>query len=165
MNSLTVFAVALAFAAAANAEEKESITERIGDLGKSLATSAKATRTRSAATYGSSVRVVLAKDSTIAAGAFRDYGEVPVDFGGAENVSISISAPGSNLTATTILVTWAAPDEYFVVTDFIKGSAFDIKEQGGRTVPVYGPALRIWVANDGTAPVTIRQLAVYAFLH
>ena len=164
MRLLTVF-TALALATASMAQETGSIINKIGDLGKAAAVQGKASGARSTASYGSSVRIVLAKESTIQPGSFKDYGEVPADFNGANDISVSISAPNSNLTGTTIVVAWAAPEEYFVATDLIKGTTLSSREQGGARVPVYGSALRIFVANDGTAPITIRQLAVYAFIH
>ncbi len=147
------------------AKPSTSVLANIGDLGKAAARKVKPGGVRSAVSYGSSVRTVLASESTIEAGNFKDYGEVPIDFAGAENLAVSISASNGSLVGITILVAWAAPDEYFVATDFIKGSSLVSKMGGGGRVPVYGPGLRILVANDGTAPVTIRQLAVYAFLH
>jgi len=149
----------------ANAQEQESVIAKIGDLGKGRAVSAKSGSTRSTVSNGSYVRMVIASDSTIQPGKFEDYGEVPADFGGAENLAVSISATSGSLTGTIIMIGWAAPNEYFVATDLIKGTSLVDKTMGGARVPVHGPALKILVGNDGTAPVTIRQLAIYAFLH
>jgi hypothetical protein len=163
----------LALAVTVSAQEKrenqknQKLIDKIGDLGQAAVKNTKAAITRSATSYGTSSREVVARDSTIQAGAFQDYGEVPIDFSGAENLAVSITAPNSNLSGLTILIAWAGPGEYFVVTDFIKGgsSAFPSSTMGGARVPVYGSALKILVANDGPAPITIRQLAVYTFIH
>ena len=161
---IATFITALALTTAGIAEE-DKLLDRIGDLGKASPTRSKASGSRSAAAYGSSIRIVVASESTILPGAFRDYGEIPADFSGAEDVAVSISAPDSNLSGTTILVAWAAPNEYFVVTNKIQGSTLVTNLSGGARVPVYGSALRIIVANDGKEPITIRQLAAYAFVH
>ena len=169
---LTVVAVTLALAVNMSAQEKrenqnQKLIEKIGDLGQAAVKPTRAAITRSVTSSGTSTRQVVAKDSTIQPGAYQDYGEVPIDFSGAENLAVSISAPDANLSGLTILIAWAGPGEYFVVTDYIKGgsSAFPSPTMGGARVPVYGSALRILVANDGPAAITIRQLAVYAYIH
>lgn len=166
MRILTVVAVSLALAAA-QAEEKQNSMEKFGDLGKGAVLSSKASPTRSAASSGSGVRVMVASNSTIQPGAFMDYGQLSPDFGGAESVEVAISAaaPNANLSGTTILLAWAAPNEFFVVTDTIKGNSLAFQDSGGGKVSVYGSGLRILVANDGTAPITIKQLTVYAYVH
>lgn len=167
MRILTVVAAFLTLATAGKAEEKQSILEKIGDLGKAAPISAKGSPSRSAASSGSGVRVTVASNSTIQPGAFLDYGQLSPDYGGAENINVAISAsaPNSNLSGTTILLAWAAPGEFFVVTDVIKGNSLAFQDSGGGKAPVYGSGLRILVANDGTAPITIKQLTVYAYIH
>lgn len=151
---------------AAYADDKQSIIDRIGDFGSARPlTSSKATERSSTAAYGSSVRFVVATDSTIQPGSFKDYGEVPVDFGGAENVAISINVNTADLPGITMIIAWAGPGEYFTVADLIKSSLSAPGFVGSVRVPVYGPTLKLVVFNDSKAAVTVRQLAVYAFVH
>ena len=49
--------------------------------------------------------------------------------------------------------------------DMILGSSFYYLDHGGANVPAYGPGLKLVVFNDGTTPLTISQLAVYAVAH
>ena len=137
---------------------------RLGDLGKASIKTAPRAVTSNATAAGSSVRSVVAVNQTIYPGYVFDSGELAIDFSGAENVAIAISS-SSDLTSTVIGVEWAAPGDYFVLTDMVLGSdlvAPNAPGMGGGRVPVYGPALKIVVLNAGTTPVTIRQLSVYA---
>lgn len=160
--SINIVLVGLAVVATIQAQDKTSITERFGDLGKASSVYGARSIASPSASSATSSRVLLEKNVTIEVGSYKDYGQVPVDFGGAQDVAISLLGTGSDLSGVTILVAWAASDEFFTVTDFIKGNTFNSKSSGGGRVPVYGPGLRILVANDGQSAVTIKQLAVYA---
>jgi hypothetical protein len=136
----------------------------IGDLGR--APSAKAPARRSAVSTSDSytLRQVLAAEYTIAPGTFATF-DWPPDLSGSERVGISVttlSDPRSRLNNVRIGVAFAAPGEYYVVTDVILGSSFFYYDHGGATVPVYGPYMRLIVSNDGAAPVRITQLTAYA---
>ena len=69
------------------------------------------------------------------------------------------------LTKIRIGVAFAAYGSWYVLTDVIKGSTFVFKNHGGATVPVYGPAMKLMIFNDGDTPVKLSQLTVYAVAH
>jgi hypothetical protein len=139
---------------------------KLGDLGRASAMAPRAlTRHDAAPTYdGSSVRMVVAASYTIQPGDNFDSGQIPIDFGGADNLAIALTSPSSDLSGIGIGVTWAAPSEYFVLTDIILGGTLT-GGTGGMRVPVYGPALRILVVNTGKTPITIKQMSIYACIH
>jgi len=106
----------------------------------------------------------LATVVTIAANASALF-QATSDFTGADKVGFSVttlSDPSSRMTNVRFGIAWAAPGNWFVLTDMVLGSTFYYFDHGAATVPVYGPALKIAVFNDGSIPVTITQLSVYA---
>ena len=167
-NLLLVFAAAAcAFGGEKEIDTRASdVIAKLGNLGKASAMAPRAmTRHDVSPTYdGSSVRMIVAASYTIQPGANFDSGQIPIDFGGAENLAIAVTSPSSDLSGIGIGVTWAAPSEYFVLTDIILGNTL-VGGTGGIRVPVYGPALRILVVNTGNTPITIKQMIVYACIH
>lgn len=136
----------------------------IGDLGKAPLEKAPVRRSAVSASDSYPIRQVLAAEYTIAPGTYTAF-DWPADLSGSERVGISVttlSDPRSRLTNVRIGVAFAAPGEYYVVTDVILGSSFFYYDHGGATVPVYGPNMRLIVSNDGASPVRITQLTVYA---
>jgi len=114
-----------------------------------------------------SLRQVLATEYTIAPGATAVF-EWLWDLSGSERVGISVttfSDPRSRLTNVRIGVAFAAPGDWYIVSDVILCSSFYYFDHGGATVPVYGPRMELAVSNDGATPVRITQLAVYAVAH
>jgi hypothetical protein len=86
------------------------------------------------------------------------------DFTGADKMGFSVttlSDSNSKMTQVRFGVAWAAPGNWFVLTDMILGNSFYYYDHGGATVPVYAPILKIVVFNDGATPVTITQLSAY----
>ena len=138
-----------------------------GDLGKAPA--GKALASRAAASAGAStpsttIRQVLARELTIFPGTttFLDWS---ADLSGTERIGISIttgSDPNSRLTDLRIGVAFAAPGDWYIISDVILGNSFFYIDHGAATVPVYGPHMRLVVSNDGITPVRITQLAAYA---
>jgi hypothetical protein len=141
-----------------------------GDLGKAPFGKVPAARiAASASDWGSSnnLRQVLVREFTIAPGASA-FAEWFSDLSGSERVGISVttaSDPRSRLTNVRIGVAFAAPGEWYIVSDVILCSSFYYSDHGGVTVPVYGPRMKVVVSNDGSAPVRITQLAAYAVAH
>ena len=87
---------------------------------------------------------------------------------GSERVGISVttlSDPRSRLTNVRIGVAFAAPGDWYVITDVIFCSDFFYYDHGGATVPVYGPLMKLAVSNDGATPARITQLVAYAVAH
>jgi hypothetical protein len=110
---------------------------------------------------------VLATEYTIAPGATAFF-EWLWDLSGSERVGISVttlSDPRSRLTNVRIGVAFAAPGDWYIVTDVILCSSFYYFDHGGATVPVYGPRMELAVSNDGATPVRITQLVAYAVAH
>jgi hypothetical protein len=141
-----------------------------GDLGKAHFGKAPAARIAvSTSDWGTwnTLRQVLAAEFTIAPGATA-YFEWLTDLSGSEHVGISVTTltdPRSRLTNVRIGVAFAAPGEWYIVSDVILCSSFYYSDHGGVTVPVYGPRMKVVVSNDGSAPVSITQLAAYAVAH
>lgn len=140
-----------------------------GVLGKAPATVGQGREVKlasSANTTGASnpLRGVIARNWTIAAGDYVVF-EWPVDLSGADKVNISVTTLGdlnSRLTKVRFGVAFAAPADWYVITDMVLGSSFSLSDHGGFTVPVYGPFIKVVVYNDGATPVQITQLAAYA---
>ena len=141
-----------------------------GDIGKPQVAKGPARRASvptSDSGASSTLYQVLAREYTIAPGTTAFF-ECPWDLSGSERVGISVttfSDPRSRLTNVRIGVAFAAPGEWYVVTDVILGSSFFNYDHGGATVPVYGPRMELAVSNDGATPVRITQLAAYAVAH
>jgi hypothetical protein len=141
-----------------------------GDLGKARLGKAPDRRlARMDSDWGgaNTLREVLAAEFTIASGdtAFFAF---PWDLSGSERVGISVttlSDPRSRLSNVRIGVAFAAPGDWYIVTDVILGSSFFYFDHGGATVPVYGPLMKLAVSNDGGTPVRITQLVAYAVAH
>src|SRR5262249_16299375 len=117
--------------------------------------------------YSYTSRQVLAREFTIQPGATA-YFEYDDYLSGSERVGISVttaSDPRSRLTNVRIGVAFAAPGDWYIVTDVILCSSFYYYDHGGATVPVYGPLMKLAVSNDGATPVRITQLAAYAVAH
>jgi len=107
---------------------------------------------------------VLAREHIIAPGTIAFF-EWQADLSGSERVGISIttfSDPRSRLTNVRIGVAFAAPGDWYIVSDVILGSSFFHFDHGGATVPVYGPRMMLAVSNDGVTDVRITQLVAYA---
>jgi hypothetical protein len=159
---VVVAAAACAFGGEkANDARFSEVIAKLGDLGKASAMRPKASTNRDAAVLndGSSVRMVVAASQTVQPGDTFDSGEIPIDFGGAENLAVAMSSP-SDVSAVGIAVAWAAPGDYDVLTDLIMGGTLTASR-----VPVYGSGLRILVTNVGKTPITIKQLSIYACIH
>lgn len=163
---LTIAAGVLAIAPAIAADGAEALTAGTGDMSKLLVAGGprKTSAAAANAASGNSLRLVVGGVKTIQAGTYEDYGEVPADFSGADNLAVSLNASAGSLSGVTVIVGFAAYGEYFTVADLIRGATFPDGTSGGARVPVYGPSVRIFVANDGKAPVTVRQLAVYSVM-
>jgi hypothetical protein len=133
-----------------------------GNLGK--ADFGKA-RTRAFAALSSNpMREVLAKDITVTPGDNAMFAW-NADLSGSGKVGISITSlgdPNTRLTKVRIGVAFAAPGDWYILSDMITCSSFYYYDHGGATVPVYGPYMKLIVFNDSTASVKITQLAVYA---
>jgi len=155
---LAALAAAVLMIAPAGAAERESVLDRVGDMGRAGASKISAAPS---AASGNSLRMVIASELTVQPGSFKDLGEVPADFSGASDLAVSAIASAGSFNGVSIVVGWAAYGEYFAAADVIKGSLFVDKTTGGARIPVYGPAARVFIANDGTAAVTVRQLAIY----
>jgi hypothetical protein len=86
------------------------------------------------------------------------------DFTGADKVAIAVyTTTDQNLGMTGYEVWWAGSGYPFYVTaDYIDGKLFHFANTGGAQVAAYGNQLLIVVDNNGTAPVTIAQITVYA---
>jgi hypothetical protein len=138
-------------------------------LGKARTTAYKAQGVRAAAVGNAAVssttlRETLAKNVTIAANDYAAF-EWGADLSGADKVGISLTTlgdPSSRLTKVRIGVAFAAPGDWYILSDVILGSSLYFLDHGGVTVPVYGPFMKLIVFNDGTTPVQITQLAAYA---
>ncbi len=118
----------------------------------------------SAAVSSTPLREVIASNVTIAANDSAIF-EWKVDLSGADKVGISVTTLGdanSRLTKVRIGVAFAAPGDWYILSDVILCSSFYYYDHGGVTVPVYGPFMKVAVFNDGSTPVQITQLAAYA---
>jgi hypothetical protein len=141
-----------------------------GDLGKAQSGNGPARRASvsTSDSWGSNtLRQVLARDYTIAPGTTAFF-EWLWDLSGSEHVGISVttfSDPRSRLTNVRIGVAFAAPGDWYIVSDVILCSSFYYFDHGAATVPVYGPRMQLAVSNDGATPVRITQLAAYAVAH
>jgi len=115
-----------------------------------------------AVTYdGNSMRQVVVAGYTIQPGDNYDSGDIPINFAGAENVAIALNSPTDDLNPAIIAVYWAAPKEYYTLTDALFGDMMFSGLGGASKVPVYGPILRLVIFNTGKVPLVIRQLTVY----
>jgi len=89
------------------------------------------------------------------------------DFSGAERASFGVYAdPSVNISKTQYAVWWGvpgAPD--YTPQEVINASNFPFTNSGGGNVGVYGTMMFVDVYNNGTAPVTITELVVYAVAH
>ena len=152
--------------ATAGAQEKPAA----GDVGKAEPMTAPAARApESTGDYPSSstFRQVLAREYTILPRS-TVYFDVPADLSGSQSVGISLatfSDPRSSLANVRIGVAFAAPGDWYIISDVILGSSFYYYDHGAATVPVYGPFMRLILSNDGPTLVRITQLAVYSVAH
>jgi hypothetical protein len=157
--------IAIALVAAATAADRKG-----GDIGKlnlGRAPAARAAVTTSDASTSVTQRAVMARELTIFPGStqFIDW---PNDLSGCTKIGISVTSlsdPRSSLESIRIGVAFAAPGDWYVISDVIFGSDFVYSDHGGATVPVYGPFMRLVVTNDGPTAVRITQLAGYAVAH
>jgi hypothetical protein len=106
---------------------------------------------------------VVAQNVTIPAGTSQKF-FAQSDFTGADKVAIGVyTTTDQNLGMTAYEVWWAgAGYPYYVTADYIDGKLFHFANTGGAQVTAYGNQLLIIVDNNGTAPVTIAQITVYA---
>jgi hypothetical protein len=138
-----------------------------GDLGKAdlgKAPSARAADANTDSGSSAAIRRVLAREYTLPPHTIAFF-DMPADLSGAKQIGISITSASDSrtrLSDVTIGVAFAAPGEYYVLTDVIFGSNFYYTDHGGATVPVYGPLMRLVVTNDTPSLVRITQLAAYA---
>lgn len=136
-----------------------------GDLGKGpakLVTVKAKSEITSLAITSTTMREVIASEVTIAANGNAIF-QSTLDFSGADKVGMAVttlSDSNSTMTKVRFGVAWAAPGDWYVLTDMVLGSGFYFIDHGGATVPVYGPFLKVIVFNDGTTPVRITQLSV-----
>jgi hypothetical protein len=141
-----------------------------GDLAKAnfgKAPAARAAVSTSEAVSPTTIRQVLAREFTILPGTTAFF-EWSADLSGADHVGISLttlSDPQSRLTQVRIAVAFAAPGDWYILTDVILCNSFYYLDHGGATVPVYGPLMKLLVSNDGSTPVRITQLSAYAVAH
>lgn len=163
MKQLMLAALIFSLVTVAKAED-----EKGGDFGKGSATvAAKTGEPRASLGLSSATHVVLARNVVVAAKDSALF-EFPYDLSGIERISVSITTigdPKSSLKNARIGVAWTDPGDWYVLTDMILGSSFYYYDHGGANVPSYGPLLKLGVFNDGTTPLTITQLAVYAVAH
>jgi hypothetical protein len=144
----------------------------IAELKASPLVSKKPTRTAAdvvsprSVTSGSTVSSVVATDVTVAANSLKiiDQTQIPFDFSGAENLSVSVISPTS-LNSVLIAVSWAPYLANFATTNVIDGSTFKAGSTGGAQVPVFAPNLVLAILNNGSTAITIHQLAIYAYVH
>lgn len=113
------------------------------------------------------IRQVLAREFTLLPGTttFFDWS---ADLSGSQRVGIALttaSDPRSSLTDVRIGVAFAAPGDWYIISDVILCSTFYYIDHGAVTVPVYAPLMRLVVSNDGGAPVRITQMTAYAVAH
>jgi hypothetical protein len=91
--------------------------------------------------------------------------EANTDFTGAERIAFSILSVDdkSKLSNIAIGIAWAAPDEWYTMTDFAMGSDIQWADiSAPLTSVVYGPYLKIVILNSGTTAIRIKQLTTYA---
>jgi hypothetical protein len=88
--------------------------------------------------------------------------EAKSDFTGADRVSISVISD-TNTRPIAIMPAWAAPGNWYVLTDYSQFWA--ASNHTGLNSPVYGPFLKIGLYNTGTTPLEIKQLTVYSVIH
>jgi hypothetical protein len=158
--------IAMALVATVAAADRKA-----GDLGKldlGRAAAARAPAPQDSVTITPTVqRAVVAREVTIFPGT-TGFFDFPNDLSGCQQIGISVTSlsdPQSVLSNIRIGVAWAAPGDWYVITDVILGSDFVYTDHGGATVPVYGPFMRLVVTNDGASAVRITQLAGYAVAH
>jgi hypothetical protein len=155
----TLFAV---LTAGASAQDRAAGDLGKADFGRAPSARAAAMSTDSSPAYG--MRQVLAREYTIMPHSIAFF-DLAADLSGAKKVGISVTTASdlaSRLSNVTIGVAFAAPEEYYVLTDVIFGSDFYYYDHGGATVPVYGPIMRLCVTNNSSTLVRITQLTAYA---
>jgi hypothetical protein len=130
---------------------------------KSVSVTATSEKGRSALS-GSATTFVVIRNFTIQPHSFKLFDQIPTDFSGADNLSVSFSLADNSapITSMSIAVAYALFGETFVLTDFIDCRPLSDKFVGGARVPIYGPSALLGLTNDGAQPVTIKLLAVYA---
>jgi hypothetical protein len=118
-------------------------------------------------TGSTALRQVLAAEYTVLPGTTA-YFEWATDLSGAEKVGISIttlSDPRSTLTNLRFGVAFAAPGDWYIVSDVFFGSDFFYNDHGAFTTRVYGPLMKVSVSNDGDTAVRITRLVANAVVH
>lgn len=174
-SGLRVFGLLVILFPAFGIAQDSDVTQQGGvNLGKAPLTSVKkpgtkfATSTTPSAVASTTLReLLIAKEVTIAAKDNAIF-EAASDFTGTQTVGVSITSlsdPNTKLTNVRVGVAFAAPGDFYVLSDMIKCNTFYYQDHGGATVPVYGPLIKLLVFNDGATPVKITQLAVYAVAH
>lgn len=139
-----------------------------GDLGKAgKAPAGRAAISASESASPNTIRQVLAREFTLLPGTTTLF-DWSADLSGSERVGISLttaSDPTSRLTDVRIGVAFAAPGDWYIISDVILCNSFYYIDHGAVTVPVYAPLMRLVVSNDGATPVRITQMVAYAVAH
>jgi len=171
-NLIAVAALAALCVASAPAEDfpARNDTDKVpaGDLGY-VNRNVKRAAPRFADAGQNYVAEVLARDAIIPAKGFKAF-ESSQDFSGASRASFAVTTldTGSFLINLRIGVGWVVldfQDSWYIITDVVKGNSFGFTDHGGANVPVAGSAMRLVIWNDGTTPLTIKKLNVYASLN
>jgi len=86
------------------------------------------------------------------------------DYTGADRVAIALNsdADARNLQ---VVAAWAAPGNYYAVTDMTVPGNWASPYAVGLNIPVYASELKIGIFNSGTVPIEVKQLTVYAVIH
>jgi hypothetical protein len=118
------------------------------------------------AVTSTTISEVLATNLTMQPGTSQQF-FAKSDFTGVEQVSLAFyAAPDQDISATNYLVWWAIPDApNYAVSDYLQGQDFAFLNSGGAVVATYGNQLMIEMRNNGTKPVTLSQITVYAVAH
>ena len=118
------------------------------------------------AVTSTTISEVLATNLTMQPGTSQQF-FAKSDFTGVEKVSLAVYAsPDQDISPTNYLVWWAIPDApNYTVSDYLPADNFAFLNSGGAVVATYGNQLLVEVRNNGTKPVTITQITVYAVAH
>jgi hypothetical protein len=173
MNTRRIFSIGilmLATVALSVAQNQPKTALANVDLGKASTNEARKLKANATAVVPNAItsttlrETLISSEVTIAPGDMKTI-EANSDFTGAEKIAFSILTADANNKVSNIAIGifWAAPDEWYTMTDFAMGSDIQLADSTAAfTTAVYAPYLKVVILNNGSAAIRIKQLTTYA---
>lgn len=104
-------------------------------------------------------------DVTIPAGASVNL-DSRTDYSTVDTVRATIRSAGPDLNNVVVAAYWAIPQApFYGIADVVAGTTFPFLNAGGATFNTYGSQFRLRVTNNGSNPISLTQVLIFARVH